>query len=281
MTAFADLSEIANRITGGNSGTPDHAWHWIDNRIDAAAANATVAGRLTSLWKYNKSNGANGANPTTVAAPDRTTTGAMGQANAGSGREKWLLGLEAVASQIGTLILYDRLLHIGGLSGTTASPSSQTVGGTITRNTSGVGNMIAVEIYGQIGTTATTITASYSNTTPTSGRTTKAASIGGTGLREPERMIILPLQDGDLGVSAVASVTLAATTGTAGNFGITVMRPLAQISCGGVGMPMIRDFLSGLPNIPKIDDDACLAWAWLANGTTAPQIMVVPHMVER
>lgn len=279
MSALADLSEIANRITGGNSGTPEHAWHWIDNRVGAAAATATVAGRLSSLWRYNKSNGANGAAPGAVAAPDRTTLGAMGQANPGGGREKWLLGLEAACNQVGTLLLYDRLLHISGLSGT--SISAQTVGGTLTRNTGGAGNLIAIEVYTQIGASSTTITASYSNTTPTSGRTTKAAAIGNTGLREAERMIILPLQDGDTGVSAVASVTLAATTGVAGDFGVTVMRPLAILSCGGIAMPMLRDFLAGLPNMPEIDTDACLAWAWLPNGTTAPQMLVGPHMVER
>jgi hypothetical protein len=203
----------------------------------------------------------------------------MGQADPTGGRELFLLGVEGACSQLGTLILYDRLLQIGGLSGT--STSAQTVGGTLTRNTGGVGNMIAVEVNTQIGVSSTTITASYTNQAGTSGRTTKAAAIGNTGLREAERMIILPLQDGDTGVQAVASVTLALTTGTVGDFGVVVMRPQAVLANGAVAGAMLRDFLAGLPNIPEIDTDACLTWAWLPNSTTAPQIFVCPHMAER
>ena len=64
-------------------------------------------------------------------------------------------------AQPGILVLYDRLLHIGGLNATTTA--AQTVGGSLSRYTGGAGNQIWVEIYTQIGTTATTITANYTN----------------------------------------------------------------------------------------------------------------------
>lgn len=279
MGALADLSDIVNRATGGNSGTPDFPFFYRDSRVDAAAANATVAGRLTSLWQY-EGYPAGGAAPSTVAAPDNTTDGAIKQADAGGGRQKWLLGMTAASSVAGTLFLYDRLLHIGGLSGTTTS--AQTVGGTLSRYTGSEspGNQIWVEIYSQIGATATTITANYTDQDGNTGISSTATAIGGTGLREPQRIIALPLASGDTGVRAVASVTLAGTTGTAGNFGVSIVRPIAVIPLGLVGAGSIRDFIAGLPSIPEIKAGACLAFAWLANGTTAPQVYGSLHMIE-
>ena len=279
MTAFADLSEVINRMTGGNSGTPENLFIWIDNRIDAAAASATIAGKWTSLWRYNKTRGGVGAIPGAAAVPDNTTRGGLLQTDPSGGREKWLLGNGVVGASGGGVLLYDRLLHNGGLSGTVTT--AQTVGGTLTRNTGGEGNQIWAEIYTIIGTTATTITASYTNQAGTSGRTTKAVSIGATNNREAERMLPLPLQDGDTGVQAVASVTLAASTLTAGSFGVTVMKPIGLGMIPTAGAGYWRDYVSGLPGLPKIDTDACLALTFLSNGTTAPQLMFAAGMAER
>lgn len=278
MAAFNDLSEVINRMTGGNSGTPENLFIAIDNRIDNAAASATVAGKWTSLWRYNKSRGGSGAVPGSAAVPDNTTRGGLLQADAGGGREKWLLGQGCISNASGALMLYDRLLHNGGLSATLTS--AQTVGGTLTRNTGGQGNQIWAEIYTQIGTSATTITASYTNQDGVSGRTTKPVAFGGTGNREAERLISLPLQDGDTGVQAVATATLAGSTVTAGGFGITVMKPLGIGIISGVALGYWRDYLAGLPGLPKIDTDACLSLAFFANSTGAPQMMFAAGMVE-
>ena len=281
MGSIASLSDLANRLTGGNSGNPQHLWFWMDNRIQAAAGPATVAARMSSLWRTNKTNGANGAVPTTVVAPTRATLGALGQANPSGGQQLYLLGLDLMATQIGSLILYDRLLQIGGLSGT--NTSAQTVGGSLTRynaNATCVGNQIWVEINTAIGGTATTITASYTNQAGVSGQTTKAVAIGGGGLQEQTRLISLPLADGDSGVQAVASVTLAATTGTAGDFGVVVARPLLAVGTPGASVAQARDTLSGMPSLPEILTDACLAFAYLAGTTTLTQAMVGVHMVE-
>lgn len=278
MSALADLSAVVNRLTGGNSGAPDHPSFWFDSRIQGAAAAATVSGRLTSLWRYNKSNGANGAIPSSVGACDKSLLGAMPFTNPGGGRQKWLLGLEGALLQPGVLVLYDRLLHIGGLAATTTSP--QTVGGSIARYTSGIGNQIWVEIYTQVGATATTISASYTNQAGTSGRTTLSAVFGGTGLREESRIIPLTLQDGDTGVRSVESVTVLATTGTAGNFGVTITHPILYAPCEIAGGATLRDTISGMPSTPEILTDACLAFAFMASGTSAPQGLVGLHTVD-
>jgi len=279
MTAFADLSEIVNRMTGGNSGTPENLFLWVDNRIDNAAASATVAGKWSSLWRYNKTRGGSGALPGAAAVPDNATRGGLLHTDPSGGREKWLLGNGIVGTAAGGVLLYDRLLHNSGLSGTVIT--AQTVGGTLTRNTGGEGNQIWAEIYTLIGTTATTITASYTNQAGVSGRITKPVVIGATGNREAERMLPLPLQDGDTGVRAVASATLLASTVTAGNFGITIARPIGLGIIPAAGSGFWRDYVAGLPGLPSIDTDACLALAFLANSTTAPQMMFAAGMAER
>ena len=271
MAAITDLSDLINRATGGNSGTPQNLFFHKVARVVGAAATAPIAGRPASLWTYDGQPSA-GVAPTTVAIPDNTTSGALKQASPGGGRTQWLIQGWATGLVGGTLILYDRLLHIGGLSGTVVSPTTQAVGGTLTRNTGGVGNMMWAEIYTIIGTTGTTITASYTNTTPTAGRTSAAVAIGATGFREVTRVIFMPLQAGDTGISAVASITLAATTGTAGNFGVTVGKPLAYVGIGTAGAAGWRDYATGLPGIPEIASGACLAYLWIPQTTTVPEV---------
>lgn len=281
MGAIADLSDLINRVSGGNNGNPQHLWTWIDSRIGAAAGTTPVTGEFTSLWRYNATRGGCGAIPTVAENPTNATAGALKQADATGGRELFLLGVEGWSSQVGSLVLYDRLSHIGGLSGT--DTTAQTVNLTPSRyNTQATcdGVRIAVEIYTQIGGTSTTITASYTNQDGTSGRTTQAVVIGGSNNREAERLQFLPLQAGDTGVLSVQSVTLAATTGTAGNFGITLVKDLVMVTCSVSSTGFQRDCVTGVPSIPKIQPGACLAWCWLPTNTTLPQLMLCPHIVE-
>jgi hypothetical protein len=170
-------------------------------------------------------------------------------------------------------------LHSGGLSATVTT--AQTVGGAITRNTNGAGNQIWVEIYTIIGATATTITASYTNQSGASGQITEPTTFGGTGSRDAQRMIQLPLASGDTGVQSVQSVTVLATTGTAGNFGVNILRPITVVPVGFTGTGSVRDLISGLPGIIEIDTAACLSLGWLSNTTTAPQIFGSLHMIEK
>jgi hypothetical protein len=277
MTAIASLSDLVNRLSGGNSGTPENLSFHRNGRIAGVADVACVVGRLSSMWKWDGYPNPGGATPGAVAVPTRATAGALGQVNPGGGREKWLVGGGATGLVAGTVILYDRLLHIGGLSGTVTT--AQTVGGTLTRNTGGVGNVIWVEIYTIIGTTATTITSSYTDDAGNAGQATTAVAFGGTNLREVSRIIQLPLAAGDRGVQACASVTVLATTGTAGNFGVTIARPLAYLQITQSGLGPWLSFIDGAP-IPEIDTDACLAMAWMPTVTTNPEVFGMLTMVE-
>lgn len=282
MAALTDLSDLINRMSGGSSGTPATYWVNKPGRVAGAAATAPTTGRTISLWQYDGTYGA-GSAPTSVEVPTRTTPGAIPLPATGSGRERWLTQVFGASSTAGMLILVDRLLHIGGLSGT--STADQTVQGAspsvvLTRNTGGVGNIAFYEIYATVGGTGTTLTMTYTDDAGNSGQTS-TINFGAVGFRETQRIQAIPLAAGDLGVRAVEKVKLTATTATAGNFGITIARPLAYVPIGLSGGSGWRDFTTGLPSIPKIDDDACLQWLWVAGSTTVPDIWAGIAVVEK
>ncbi len=277
MSALTGLDDIVNRLTGGNSGTPETIFFYKAPRVGAASPGALAqGGAYVSLWQYD-GQPSDGAAPTTVANPTNATAGALKQTNAGGGRQKYLLGVNVCANSSGTLILYDRLLHIGGLSGTVIT--AQTVGGTLTRNTGGIGNQIWLEIYSALGASGATIQATYTNEAAVSGQVGGPAFIGGSPFQEAQRMLVLPIANGDIGVQAVASVTISGSTGTAGNFGINIVRPLLHIPVvGGIGGS--RDLIMNAPGIVPIDPNACLAWLWMPNTTTIPEIMGYAQFIE-
>jgi hypothetical protein len=226
---------------------------------------------------------AKGAVPTIGSIPDRTTQGAIPFTAAGGGRDKHLIGASIAPLTSGVYLLYDRLFHEGGLSGT--STAAQTIQGStptpaLTRNTGGAGNIAFYEIYTIIGTTSTTLTMTYTNQAGT-GSKTSTINIGATGFREVTRMQRIPLAAGDSGIQAIEQIQLTATTGTAGNFGITIAQPLAWIPIGAGGTMGWRDYTTGLPGIPVIDPNACLALMFIPSGTTAPELFGSLATIEK
>lgn len=279
MAALTDLSDVINRLSGGNSGTPEIVWIHKLARVAGAAAATSIAGRPFTMWTHDGWT-PGGVTPTTVVAPSLSTQGAIPFTAPGGGRDKHLVQAGVSVSTACSLLLYDRLLHIGGLSGTVVSPTTQAVAGTLTRNTGGVGNRVFIEIWTQIGTTGTTLTMSYTNQAGTDGRTS-TVNIGATGYREIYRMIPIPLQAGDTGVRSVENVVLTATTGTAGNFGIVIAKPLAYFSSPNPGGSGWRDYTTGLPSIPVIDPAACLAIMGTTASTVIPEFWGALSFIEK
>jgi hypothetical protein len=282
MAAIADLSELINLQTGGNNGNPENIFFQKVPRVSGVAATSPVSGRGCSLWQYDGMP-AGGVVPTIGAIPDRTTQGAIPFTPATGGRDKHLIGASIAPLTAGVFLLYDRLFHEGGLSGT--STAAQTVQGSpaspaLTRNTGGAGNIAFYEIYTQIGTTSTTLTMTYTNQAGTGSRTS-TINIGATSFREVTRMQRIPLAAGDSGIRAIEQIQLTATTGTAGNFGITIAQPLAWIPVGAGGTMGWRDYTTGLPGIPVIDPNACLSLMFIAGSGTAPELFGSLATVEK
>jgi hypothetical protein len=121
--------------------------------------------------------------------------------------------------------------------------------------------MIGLTIYSAIGGTATTVTVSYTNQAGVLGRTTAIQAIGGSGNSTAGRLIFLPLQAGDTGVRSVESVTLAATTGTAGNIGVTLFKILGAVCVDNIQAVSWNDIITGgfIGGIPQVSDSAHLS----------------------
>ncbi len=220
-----------------------------------ASVTTAVAGRPCSLWTAATNAG---AVPTTAVVPTNTTAGAIPIANTTNPNR--LLQILSVFPQGGTITICDRLSHQGGLSGTSIlAQTTNLPTAALTRYTTGEGVMMAAEIYTAIGTTATTITTSYTNQAGTSGRTSVETVFGGTANREVARFIPLSLAAGDTGVRAVASATLAASTLTAGAFGITLYKPLLSFTVPGGPYSWTWDAVqNGCCNIPEIVSGSAL-----------------------
>lgn len=242
-------------------------------RIEQIVKTGTTgtAGRWFSAWVHTP---LAGVAPTTAVVPTNSTVGSIGQADADS--EQLYVVSAALSTTSGPLadgvvLLCDRLSHQAGLSGiVTTAQTTNLPTAALTRYTSGVGVFAALDIYTQIGATGTTVTASYTNQAGTAARTSTAIVFGGTASREANRSIILPKQVNDTGVRSVESVTVLATTGTAGNFGVTLFRPLMAFVLDRVSdtFNLLDGKMSG--GLPEIVDGACLYWLLLSTSGSAP-----------
>ena len=221
---------------------------------DAKGNTTDQAGRMVSGWFGVLG----GAVPTTPVAPDRSTTGAMGQQDA-VGVQR--LAQAQVARGDGTLIVCDRLSHQSGLSGiVTTAQTTNLPTAPLTRYTNGVGVLAALEIYVALGAVQVGPTMEYTNQAGVGGRVSPAGFIGGSEHQSVRRFIAMPLQAGDTGVRSVESVTLSASTGSAGNFGVVLYRPLFPLLGASVvtGVGRTDAFLNLGGLCPVIEASACL-----------------------
>lgn len=234
-----------------------------------------------SLWSVSaRAPGAAATPPTTPGAvPTNATSGALPFTNPAGADLAYLAQMDFEGSVAGTLVLYDRLYHCSGLSGTVTTP--QNVDPTPTNPVNrgpGVGGEpgnlgddvgLWIECYTALGVTGTTIVASYTNEQGVAGRTTPTPSSSNIpSSMAAGRMIQLPLQAGDRGVQSVQTVTLGGSTGTAGNFGVTLVHRLAEITCEASGVGDTYDLFR--LGFPRIYPNACLA-AFLYASTGAAQ----------
>jgi hypothetical protein len=246
--------------------------------VSKAALAQTTNMQCNSYWAVADDAG---ATPSTPVVPTSETVGALRYPYLKNSSGLQRIGRIAGSSG-GTALwwLCDRRSHQGGLSGTaTGAQTTNLATAALTRgDTTGADVMALLEIYSQIGATGTTVSATYTNQAGTGSRTTPLVTWGGTGWREVSRAVLLPLQAGDSGVRSVESVTNTATTGTAGNFGVTLFKPLlsfAQPEAPGAHL-QIHAALSAL-NADEVIDDACLFWLALGNnpGPMAWEIAVI------
>lgn len=224
---------------------------------------AKAAGTFQSLWTAAGLPAA-GANPASLAMviPTSATAGALRFVNPATGLS-YISKISSSQQTIGTLILYDRIAHSSGLNGTLTTAQAVN-GAALTRHTTGEDVELFLEVYAATGATASNVTISYTNSKGVAGRTTPAIAMQVTPVAG--QMLPIPLQAGDTGIRSVQSVTLSASTATAGNFGITLVKRIAEIPITVAGTGVVLDpFALGFP---QIENNACLSMMVVTSTTS-------------
>ena len=229
--------------------------------LDKASIASQIANSYCSLWRATGQPG-QGAIPTVVATCNNTTVGTIGFNQQMSPSTSYGAYLEiATGNAAMTMELHDRLANMGGLNGTLTTAQSvnldlNTLLATDNINTrKGDANYSDVqwwlEWYTATGVTAVnaTIVVTYNDGTTGNLSVLSLAATRPASHMIPLNSLIPSAQSGKF-IRGIVSVTLSATTGTAGNFGVTVTRPRMTLSSPIANFKFIADWAQlGLPEI--------------------------------
>lgn len=253
-----------------------------DQLIDALANNASrivwdkasianaVAGQLFSLWRATGVP-AQGAIPAAAALCTSALAGAMGFTNQIAPSTSYH-GWQTIATgnPATSVEVHDRLAHMAGLNGTLLT--AQTVGVDLLTlglpaDRRGDANYSDVqwwlEWYTDTGATAANATVNVTYDDASTGNLPVIA-VGGT--VRASRMIPLVSAVAGRWIRGVNNITLSASTGAAGSFGVTATRPRTVVNTNIANKYEQYDWAQlGLPNIPN---DSCLMMLMLCSTTT-------------
>jgi hypothetical protein len=245
--------------------------------IDKASIANAAAGQFHSLWRATGQPG-QGAIPAAAATCDNTLLGALQFAQQTAPATSYLGVLEGLCANAGTTLeIHDRLMHMGGLSGTVTT--AQTVGLDLNANLAndnldarkGDSNFSDVtwwlEWYADTGATAATATVAVTYNDGTTGNLTgiSLAATRRASFMQPLNGLIPAAASGKY-IRDVDTVTLSATTGTAGNFGVTATRYRAAMYKPVANARFTQNWADlGLTEIPN---ESCLFAVQLASTTS-------------
>lgn len=238
--------------------------------IDKASIANTAAAQTVSLWRATGTP-AQAAIPTTAALATKALTGAIGFQNQTSPATSYIAWWTIATSNNAISVeIHDRLAHMGGLNATLTT--AQTVGVDLVTlslpvDRRGDANFSDcqwwLEWYTDTGATASNATVAVTYDDASTGNLALIA-VGGT-VRAGRMIPLIPAVTGRF-IRAVNSVTLSATTGTAGNFGVTATRPRTSISSNIANKTETFDWAQlGFPEAPN---DACLQLIMLCSTTS-------------
>lgn len=223
----------------------------------------TTAGHFFSL--YGAGNEPEAAAVPVTGGGDIPTADTTGSLHFTVGEQSYLMQVAVTAGQPGKLVIYDRLWQNSGLSGTVAVDTAIPTMTPLTRpDINGANTELWAEIYTQIGSTAAVLTVKYTNSAGTPNKSATFSKASSNNI--VKRMFPLQLASGDTGVQAVTSYSWSISTGTAGNFGLVILRRIAEIPLSVSNGGYLLDF-AGL-GMPQIPDDAALAMMVLCSTTT-------------
>ena len=244
--------------------------------IDKASIANTSAGQYHSLWRATGQPG-QGAIPAAATNCNQSTVGGMRFSQQTAPAKSYLAYLEAVSStSASTMEVHDRLMDRGGLNGTLTTAQAAGIdfnGVTADNMAERIGDADYSDIqwwlewYTDTGATVTTATVAVTYNDGTTGNLTgvSLAATRRASFMQPLNGLIPAAAAGKF-IRAVNTVTLSASTGTAGNFGVTATRLR-----GSLFMPIANaKFSADWANLPinTIPNSACPFIAVLASTTS-------------
>lgn len=141
------------------------------------------------------------------------------------------------------------------------------------RFNNGIGVQCSAIVVSNLGAAQPALTLTYTNQSGVGSKTGQvlasanylpAGSFLGAGVAANLTGPILPLMSGDTGVSQLDGYAIA--SGTSGQVTFVLHRPIAMLPLVAANVAGERDFLSQMPALPKIEDDACLGMFILIGG---------------
>lgn len=174
------------------------------------------------------------------------------------------VGQQTSSSATGTLMLVDRISDIN-LNHNEATGSLTGLDAT-SRLATGAGAHIWIEAITTLGASSNTFTLTYTNQDGTGSRTTPnivtiGSAIQGKSVLTNAAYTFAPLQDGDVGVRSIQSITLVSGSST-GTMLISLVRPLVTWLIPAIGYGSNREELFSATPLPAISSSACLSFLW-------------------
>lgn len=237
--------------------------------IDKASIATQIAGGFSSLWRATGVPG-QGAIPGAAAVCTKALTGAVGFTNQTAPVTSYLAWAFCTCGNAGQAVeVHDRLAHMGGLSGTVTTAQTVNVDASNAGISSarlgdpGFGDVQwFLEWYTATGATGVNATCAVTYDDNSTGNVVVAVPASTAAGR---MLPILPAVAGRF-IKSIQSVTLSATTGTAGSFGVTAtrQRTIMRTDLANKG----QEYSWAQLGIPEIPNDACLFFVMVAITTS-------------
>lgn len=247
--------------------------------LQKATAPNAIAGSDMVLWR-SLGYPLQGAIPTAVAVCTPDLAGAAPLAARSGGQVRRLRGLKVSCSNLSQNIhIEDRLAHMGGLSGVVATAQAVGIDLLTLAGTNNIAARKGAADYSEaewflewyIATGATIVTPIVA-VTYDDGSTGNASiwALGSTAfpvsIAAGRRYQVLSAVAGRQ-IRGIVSITHA-TTGTAGNYGVTAIRKLATLTSPGV-IYRNEEIIYPADLAPVIEDDACLQIAMTSSSNSS------------
>jgi hypothetical protein len=266
--AFASLDDLLAGMASGSYRLP----------LTRGAISSAVAGSEMSLWR-GTGFPAQGAVPAAAAICNAALLGALPLAPRSGSQERIISQLALANSASGhTIFIEDRLGHMGGLNGTLTTAQTvnldihASIGGNNLAERIGSADYSEIEWYLEwYTTTGSTVATPTAQCTFNDGSTASVNIWGAAGATAlpasvaASRRYKLSPTNGKY-IRAVQNVALSASTGTAGNFGVTAVRRLCMHEVTSANVLRVSEW--SVLTAPKIADNACITFSQNAGSTT-------------